>query len=220
MQPRPGRALGAPPRRPGVGRTPPPALRYRRPCATDSRHWLAVAPNALAQRFEAPAPNCIRLAGIVYIPTGEGWLRFAAALGLAARKVVGWAMRDRMRVEPALSALITAAQRQRPASGFVHHGGRGSQYAAGAYVDQLSPLGATASMSRAGCCRGNAPMEGSFRTLKVELVHQRRWATRDDARRDLFAHIEGRHNRVRIHSAPGHPTPEQAERQAGQSRAH
>lgn len=37
-------------------------------------------------------------------------------------------------------------------------------------------------------------------TLKVELVHQRRWATRDAARRDLFASIEGYCNRQRIHS--------------------
>jgi transposase InsO family protein len=34
-------------------------------------------------------------------------------------------------------------------------------------------------------------MESFFHTLKVELVHQRRWATREDARRDLFAYIEG-----------------------------
>ncbi len=34
-------------------------------------------------------------------------------------------------------------------------------------------------------------MESFFHTLKVELVHQRRWATRDEARRDLFAYIEG-----------------------------
>ena len=35
------------------------AGRRFRPCTTDSRHYLAVAPNVLAQRFEAPAPNRI-----------------------------------------------------------------------------------------------------------------------------------------------------------------
>lgn len=33
------------------------AGRRFRPCTTDSRHYLAVAPNLLAQRFEAPAPT-------------------------------------------------------------------------------------------------------------------------------------------------------------------
>ena len=66
-------------------------------------------------------------------------------------------------------------------------------------------------MSRKGCCHDNAPMESFFHTLKVELVHQQRWATRDEARRDLFAYIEAYYNRPRIHSALGYLTPEQAE---------
>ncbi len=38
-------------------------------------------------------------------------------------------------------------------------------------------------------------MKSFFHTLKVELAHQRRWETRDEARRDLFAYIEGYYNR-------------------------
>jgi transposase InsO family protein len=88
------------------------------------------------------------------------------------------------------------------------------KYAAEAYRKQLADMKATPSMSRTGCCYDNAPMESFFHTLKVELVHQRRWATRDEARRDLFAFIEGYYNRQRIHSALGYITPEQAERNA------
>ena len=55
-------------------------------------------------------------------------------------------------------------------------------------------------------------MESFFHTLKVELVHQRRWRTKDEAQRDLFAYVEGYYNRQRIHSALGYITPEQAER--------
>ena len=58
-------------------------------------------------------------------------------------------------------------------------------------------------------------MESFFHTLKVELAHQRRWATRDEARRDLFAYIEGYYNGKRIQSAIGYLTPDQAERMAG-----
>ena len=46
-------------------------------------------------------------------------------------------------------------------------------------------------------------MESSFHTLKVELFHQRRWATHKEARRDLFGYIEGDYNRHRMHSALG-----------------
>ncbi len=191
------------------------AGRRFRPCTTDSRHVLPVAPNLLAQRFVAPAPSRVWLADMTYIATGEGWLYLAAVLDLATRKIVGWSMRDHMRTELTLTALLMAVQRQRPRPGLIHHSDRGSQYAAGPYIDQLAAIDAIPSMSRTACCYDNAPMESFFHTLKVELAHQRRWATRDEARRDLFAYIEGYYNRQRIHSAIGYRTPDQAERVAG-----
>ena len=191
------------------------ASRRVRPTTTDSRHDLPVAPNLLKQQFSAPAPNCVWLADITSIPTGEGWLYLAAVLDLATRKIVGWSMRDHRRTELPLAALIMAAQRQRPGKGLIHHSDRGSQYASEAYTRRLATMGATPSMSRTGCCYDNAPMESFFHTLKVELVHHRGWVTRDEARRDLFAYIEGYYNRQRIHSALGYLTPEQAEQKAG-----
>lgn len=50
-------------------------------------------------------------------------------------------------------------------------------------------------MSRRRNCVDNAPMESFFHTLKVELVHQRRRATRDEPRGDLFAYVKGSYNR-------------------------
>jgi transposase InsO family protein len=188
------------------------AARRYRPGTTNSRHGLPVAPNLLEQRFMASAPNQVWLADITYVPTGEGWLYLAAVLDLATRKVVGWAMRDHLRTELAAAALLMALQRQRPAPGLIQHTDRGCQYASGEYRGLLDAAGLRASMSRTGNCLDNAPMESFFHTLKVELVHQRRWATRDEARRELFAYMEGYYNRQRIHSALGYVTPEQAER--------
>lgn len=190
------------------------AGRRFRPTTTDSRHSLPIAPNLLQQEFVAPAPNRVWLADITYIPTGEGWLYLAGVLDLATRKIVGWSMRDHMRTELPLSALMMAVQRQRPAPGLICHSDRGSQYAAGDYQKQLAAIKAKPSMSKKGCCYDNAPMESFFHTLKVELVHQRKWATREEAKRDLFAYIEGYYNRARLHSSIGYMTPEQAERQA------
>ena len=189
------------------------AGRRFRPCTTDSRHRLPIAPNLLQQAFVAPAPNRVWLADITFIATREGWLYLAAVLDLATRKIVGWSMRDHMRTELPLAALMMAAQRQRPPAGLICHSDRGSQYASEAYGKQLIAMKAKPSMSRTACCYDNAPMESFFHTLKVELAHQQRWTTREDARRDLFAYIEGYYNRRRIHSALGYRTPEQAERQ-------
>ena len=97
------------------------ARRRFRPATTDSRHQLPISPNLLQQKFTASGPNRVWLADMTYIPTGEGWLYLAAVLDLATRKVVGWAMRDHMRTELTLAALIMAAQRQRPGPGLIHH---------------------------------------------------------------------------------------------------
>jgi Integrase core domain len=58
----------------------------------------------------------------------------------------------------------------------------------------------TASMSRKADCFDNAPTESFFHTLKTELVHHRRYAMRQQARRDVFAFIESLYNRTRLHS--------------------
>lgn len=185
-----------------------------RVCTTDSRHDWPIAPNRLNQNFAADRPNQVWLADISYVPTAEGWLYLAAVLDLYTRKIVGWAMRGHMRAELTIAALSMAIARQKPPPGLIRHSDRGSQYAAAEYRKVLNAAGMVQSMSRKGNCWDNAPMESCFGTLKTELVHQACYPTRDAARHDLFASIEGYHNRQRLHSALGYITPEQAERKA------
>jgi len=189
-------------------------MQPRRVQTTDSRHNLPIAPNLLDRNFMAAAPNRVWLADITYIPTAEGWLYLAAVMDLYSRKIVGWAMRDHLRTELPLAALMMALQRQRPGVGLIHHSDRGVQYASHGYRGALQLAGMRASMSRKGDCLDNAPMESFFHTLKTELVHHRKYATRADAQRDLFAFIEGFYNRIRLHSAIGYLTPAEMERKA------
>ena len=169
----------------------------RRVRTTDSRHGLPIVPNLIARNFTAEAPNRVWLADITYIPTAEGWLYLAAVMDLFSRRIVGWAMRDTMQVELASAALTMAIQQRRPQAGLIHHSDRGVQYASHAYRQTLSAAGITPSMSRKADCYDNAPMESFFHTLKTELVHHRDYNTRAEARRDIFAFIEGFYNRTR-----------------------
>ncbi len=59
-------------------------------------------------------------------------------------------------------------------------------------------------MSRRANPLDNAPMESFFHTLKTELVHHRTYATRDEAKRDLFAYMEEFYNRRRLHFSLGY----------------
>jgi putative transposase len=120
-------------------------------------------------------------------------------------------MRDHRRAELVLAALMMGIQRQQPPTGLIHHSDRGSQYASELYRNTLADAGMVQSMSRKGNCWDNAPMEGFFHTLKTELVHHNHYATKEDAKRDLFAYIEGFYNNRRIHSALGYLSPAQME---------
>src|SRR5262249_25386328 len=173
-----------------------------------------VSANRLEQNFVAHRADQVWLADITYIPTSQGWLYLAVILDLFTRKVVGWAMREHMRAELTIAALIMAIQRQRPGAGLIHHSDRGSQYAAGGYRDILQATAITQSLSRKANFWDDTPMESFFGTLQTELVHHREYPDRDTASCELFAYIEGYYNRARIHSTIGYITPQQAEAKA------
>ena len=75
---------------------------------TDSNHDQPIAPNRLAQAPKPAAPNQVWVADITYIQTEEGWLYLAAVLDLYSRKIVGWAMSERIDTALVLNALVMA----------------------------------------------------------------------------------------------------------------
>ena len=194
-----GRGLRAKARRPFTPRT------------TDGDHGRPVADNVLDRQFDAGRPDRKWVADITYVPTGEGWLYVAAVMDLCSRRVVGWSMADHMRTDLVADALRMAVARRCPDAGLLHHGDRGSQYASDDYRHLLARHGMRVSMSGRGDCWDNAAMESFWATLKTELVHHERYATRDQARASVFEFIEVFYNRKRLHSSLGYVSPEQFE---------
>ena len=168
---------------------------------TDSNHDHPIAPNRLAEAPKATASNQIWVADITYVQTGEGWLYVAALLDLHSRKIVGWAMSERIDTTLVLSALNMALLHRNPSANLLCHSDRGVQYASGDYRQALAQAGLVASMSRKGNCYDNATMESFWSTLKLELVYRRDFATRAQARTEIFEFIEIFYNRQRSHSA-------------------
>lgn len=178
---------------------------------TDSRHDQPVAQSLLGRDFSAEAPDRRWAADITYVPTAEGWLYLAIILDLFSRRVVGHACGASLTTTLAVEALTLACGRRRPAAGLLHHSDRGSQYASGEYRARLAEMGAQASMSRRGDCYDDAAVESFFGTLKIELVHGRRYATRAEARSDIFEYVEMFYNGERRHSALGYLSPAEYE---------
>jgi putative transposase len=174
---------------------------------TDSRHPHPIAPNRLNREFERARPDQAWVCDITYVPTDEGWLYLAAVLDLCTRRVVGWSVEDHLRAELPAQALQMALDRRRPAGPVLHHSDRGVQYACDGYQSLLGQHGLVGSMSRTGNCYDNAVMESFFGSLKTELVHHTRFATKSDAKKALFEYVEVFYNRVRRHSALGYRSP-------------
>ena len=184
--------------------------RFRR--TTDSLHAFPVAPNLLDQDFTASGPNEKWGADLSYIWTREGWLYLAVVIDLYARRVVGWAVSDRLHKELALAALRRALAVRRPATGLIHHSDRGSQYCSIEYQAELRKHGLLISMSGKGNCYDNSMVETFFKTLKSELVWRTRFQTRSEAREALARYIDGFYNPTRRHSALDFVSPAQFER--------
>lgn len=191
-------------------------LRALAPCrfqvTTDSKHALPVAENLLQQDFTASRADERWAADITYVWTGEGWLYLAVVLDLFSRRIVGWSMQANLHKGLVLDALTMALGQRRPAPGLLHHSDRGSQYASVDFQEALATAGIVCSMSRRGNCFDNAMVESFFGTLKVELVYRCRFATRQQARQEVFEYIEVWYNRSGRHSSLGYLSPAEFER--------
>jgi putative transposase len=174
---------------------------------TNSKHNLAVAENRLQQNFATAKPNEVWVTDLTYIETGEGWLYLAGIKDLYTCEIVGYAMGPRMTQELVGQALVRAVKLKRPAPGLLHHSDRGSQYCSYSYQGLLRQFKMEVSMSRKGNCYDNAPMESFWGSLKQELVHQQRYATREKAMAEITEYIEIFYNRQRRHSKLGYLSP-------------
>jgi transposase InsO family protein len=128
-------------------------------------------------------------------------------IDLFSRRVVGWSMHQRMKASLVNDALLMAIWQRKPPKGLLWHTDQGVQYASGSHRGILNEHGITQSMSRKGNCWDNAVAESFFHTLKVELIHQSRFKTREDARQAIFEYIEVFYNRQRFHSTNDYLSP-------------
>ncbi len=128
--------------------------------------------------------------------------------------MVGWAFSRWINAQLLTDALQMALDRRLVRPGLLIHTDQGLQYASTLYQQRLRSVGAVGSMSRRGNCWDNAGVESFFASLKKDLVRRRSFATRQQARLEIFDYIEVFYNRVRIHSTLGYRSPYDYEQQA------
>nr|WP_143054575.1 IS3 family transposase [Massilia timonae] len=172
-----------------------------------------VAPNHLQRQFDVIEPNKVWVTDITYLRTYEGWLYLAVVIDLFSRQVIGWSMSSRIDKELAMSALLMAVWRRKPTTEVLVHSDQGSQFSSCDWRDFLESHNLVQSMSRRGNCHVNAVAESFFQLLKRERVRRKVYATRDEARQDIFDYIEMFYNPKRRHSFNERLSPVEFEKQ-------
>jgi transposase InsO family protein len=166
------------------------------------------------RNFSPDAPDVTWCGDITYLRTDEGWLYLATVIDLFSRRVIGWALAPHMRAELACDALTMAvATRGGRVDGVIFHSDRGSQYTSSEFRALCERHQVRQSMGATGVCWDNAAGEAFFATLKRELIHRFRWATRAGCRRAVVRWIEAWFNRRRLHSTLSYLTPIEKEEQ-------
>jgi putative transposase len=176
----------------------------------DPRQWPA--PDLVQRRFAANGPNQLWVAEMTYLPTWAGFLLYLAmVLDVWSRRVVVWAIGERMTADLVLSALDMAIEQRKPDE-VIHHSDQGSQYTSIAFGDRCRKMGVRPSMGTVGDAYDNALAESFFASLECELLDRRSFKGKAEARLAVFTWIEGWYNPRRRHSALGHQSPINYER--------
>lgn len=185
-------------------------IKRRWTSTTDSRHGLPVYPNLLKGR-KASCLDQVWVTDITYIRIKYGFVYLAAILDGCSRKVIGYAISDRLDTALVMAALRMAIEQRKPGAGVLHHSDQGVQYASHEYIDELKRHGFQISMSRKGNPYDNAMMESFFKTLKYEEVNLYEYETIVDVLTRLPRFIEKVYNQKRLHSALGLRPPDEYE---------
>lgn len=160
----------------------------------------------IRQDFSIGEPGKRYCGDITYVPTVEGWLYLASCLDLGSRRLAGWAMADNMRTALVEDALEAALELRGSLSGAIFHADRGSQYMSGSFGALCDKLGVRRSAGRVATCFDNSVAESFWSSLKRELVHRYRFATRAEAMAAINSWIK-RYNTSRLHSSIGYVPP-------------
>lgn len=178
---------------------------------TDSEHNKPIYENILNRDFTTTRLNQKWTGDISYIKTDEGWIYLAVIIDLYSRAIIGWSMNSRMTQDLVCNALLMALFKRKFPIGVIVHSDRGSQYCSNKYRQIIKNNQLIGSMSRKGNCWDNAVTESFFHTLKVELVHETSYKSRDLAKQSIFQYIEEYYNNKRIHSSIDYKTPAEVE---------
>ncbi|MDH6193242.1 transposase InsO family protein [Streptomyces sp. CZ24] len=164
----------------------------------------AKAPDLIGRDFNARIPNARYVGDINYLPIDGGkFCYLATVIGLASRRLTGWAIADHMRADLVTDALAAAIRTRGSLAGSIMHTDHGARYTSRFFAEACMRR----SMSAVGSSADNALAESFNATFKRETLQGRKsWPTEREARLDAFRWLN-RYNTRRRRSRLGQRSP-------------
>ena len=165
-------------------------IKYRNEgCTVSDRNPQHIAENVLGRDFHADRPNEKWLTDVTefkyYIGEEKRKIYLSAILDLFDRRIVAYVIGDRNN-NPLVYDTFDKAVAANPDARPIFHSDRGFQYTSNEFHQKLKDQKMVQSMSRAGKCIDNGPMEGFWGILKRERYYKRKFSSRES----LVAMIE------------------------------
>lgn len=157
-------------------------IKYRNNgCTRHANSPQYLAENILNREFYASAPNLKWVTDVTEFKWYEGdtvhKIYLSAILDLYDRRIVAYVISDR-NDNPLVFNTFKQAVQENPCAHPLFHSDRGFQYTNRTFHHMVEEAGMTQSMSRAGYCTDNGPMEGFWGILKRECYYGRKFASK------------------------------------------
>jgi transposase InsO family protein len=177
---------------------------------TNSEHDEKVHPNLLPE-MAVDNVNQVWVSDITYVRILTGFVFVAVVMDIFSRKVIGYAISEKIDHQLTLEALQMAIMKRSPKTGVIHHSDRGVQYLCKEYVALLNAYQFHISCSRRGNPYDNAFCESFMKTLKSNEVDLKQYVSIMDVVTNVSKFIDEIYNNERVHSKIGYVTPNEFE---------
>lgn len=160
--------------------------------------------NVLDRTFTQKTPLAAIVTDLTYVRVGGKWHYICLILDLFNREIIGHACgakKDAFLVKEAFSRIpypLTNVQ--------LFHTDRGKEFDNQTIDEILIAFDITRSLSKKGCPYDNAVAESTYKSVKVEFVHQYQFETLAHLRLELYDYVHW-WNYLRLHGTLGHETP-------------
>ncbi|MGN3140919.1 IS3-like element ISEfa8 family transposase, partial [Enterococcus faecium] len=166
--------------------------------------------NVLDRTFTQEQPLEAIVTDLTYVRVRKKWHYICLILDLFNREIIGYSCgekKDASLVKEAFGRIPYSLTDVK-----LFHTDRGKEFDNQTIHEILNGFGITRSLSKKGCPYDNAVVESTYKSVKVEFVHQYQFETLAQLRLELFDYVHW-WNYLRLHGTLAYETPIQIRQQ-------